>query len=186
MEPNVAERLKDCDYIFLAADTMRARLLFNAIVHQYLIPGVQVGAKVITDPQSGDVTDVYAVSRPVTPMAGCLVCSGLVNRAKLQAEAISEAERRQQAYVDDPDIVSPSVITLNALACAQATNEFMFYMTGMASSDASPSYVRFQAATGRVWYDKPRASPSCIECGQIARSRVAMGDARRLPTKSRS
>ena len=24
----------DCDYLFLAADTMRARLLFNAVVHQ--------------------------------------------------------------------------------------------------------------------------------------------------------
>ena len=39
----------DCDYLFLAADTMRARLLFNAIVHQYLVPGVQVGAKVHED-----------------------------------------------------------------------------------------------------------------------------------------
>jgi molybdopterin/thiamine biosynthesis adenylyltransferase len=42
---NVAMSLIDCDYLFLAADSMQARLVFNATVHQYLIPGVQVGAK---------------------------------------------------------------------------------------------------------------------------------------------
>src|SRR5579863_316539 len=35
--PNVRE-LCTCDFIFLAADEMIARLVFNAIVHQYLIP----------------------------------------------------------------------------------------------------------------------------------------------------
>lgn len=39
-------RLVDCDFLFLAADTMQARLVFNALVHQYCIPGVQMGAKV--------------------------------------------------------------------------------------------------------------------------------------------
>ena len=34
VEPEVPKHLIDCDYIFLAANTMRARLLFNAIVHQ--------------------------------------------------------------------------------------------------------------------------------------------------------
>ena len=43
---DIAPKFVDCDYLFLAADTMRVRLLFNAVVHRYLIPGVQVGAKV--------------------------------------------------------------------------------------------------------------------------------------------
>ena len=46
LNEDVAARFTDCDYIFLAADTMAARLLFNAIVHQYGIPGTQVGAKI--------------------------------------------------------------------------------------------------------------------------------------------
>ena len=37
-EPAVAERLIDCDAIFLAADSMQARLVVNTICHQYLIP----------------------------------------------------------------------------------------------------------------------------------------------------
>ena len=65
LEADIAARFTDCDYLFLAADTMRARLLFNAIVHQYLIPGVQVGAKVQVDRKTGEITDVFSVVRPL-------------------------------------------------------------------------------------------------------------------------
>jgi tRNA A37 threonylcarbamoyladenosine dehydratase len=86
LEADVAARFVDCDYLFLAADTMRARLLFNAIVHQYLIPGVQVGAKVRVDPATGEVLDVYSVVRPVTSETGCLLCNKLIDSAKLREE----------------------------------------------------------------------------------------------------
>jgi hypothetical protein len=62
---------------------MRGRLLFNAIVHQYLIPGVQVGAKVRVDPKSGEVLDTYSVVRPVTSESGCLLCNRLINSRPL-------------------------------------------------------------------------------------------------------
>lgn len=184
VEPDVPGHLTDCDYIFLAADTMRARLLFNAIVHQYLIPGVQIGAKVMSD-DNGAVCDIYAVTRPVTPESGCLLCNGLVNPAKLQEEALSDDERREQRYVDDPDVIAPSVITLNALASAQAANDFIFYMTGLAADDPALDYMRFQPSRREVWWDKPRASSDCVDCGQSERSRFAKGDDRRLPVKYR-
>jgi hypothetical protein len=71
-DPAIAERLTDCDFLFLAADSMRARLVFNALVHQYLIPGAQVGAKVTVDKKTGQVVDVFSVYRPVFPGSGCL------------------------------------------------------------------------------------------------------------------
>lgn len=184
VEPHVPGHLTDCDYIFLAADTMRARLLFNAIVHQYLIPGVQIGAKVMSD-DNGAVCDIYAVTRPVMPESGCLLCNGLVNPAKLQEEALSDEERREQRYVDDPDVIAPSVITLNALASAQAANDFMFYMTGLAMDDTALDYMRFRPSRREVWWDRPRASRDCVDCSQSERSRFAKGDGRRLPVKYR-
>ena len=184
MEPNVPEHLTDCDYLFLAADTMRARLLFNAIVHQYLIPGVQIGAKVRSD-NTGAVCDVYAVTRPITPESGCLWCNGLINSTKLQEESLSDEERRAQRYVDEPEIVAPSVITLNALASAQAANDFMFYMTGLAADDATPDYMRFRPSRREVCWDKPRSDTDCVECGQSELGRFARGDGLRLPVKHR-
>ena len=71
LDEDVAARFTDCDFLFLAADTMSARLLFNAIVHQYGIPGIQVGAK-IPVAEDGTVGNVFCVSRMVTPEQGCL------------------------------------------------------------------------------------------------------------------
>ena len=47
----------DCDYLFLAADSMQARLVLNALVHQYLIPGAPLDAKVTVDSETGDILD---------------------------------------------------------------------------------------------------------------------------------
>ncbi len=182
VEPDVVEHLKDCDYIFLAADTMRARRIFNAIVHQYLIPGVQIGAKVNSD-KTGTVGDVYAVTRPVTPESGCLLCSRFINPAKLQEELSSEEERRVQRYVNDEDVVAPSVITLNALASAQAANDFLFYMTGLTKENASLSYMYFRPLHREVSWDQPPARNDCLDCGRSERSRFARGGGKSLPVK---
>lgn len=180
--PHAAAALVDCDFIFLAADTMKARSVFNAIVHQYLIPGVQAGAKVIPD-GAGNVADVYAVTRLVMPEAGCLQCSGFINATKLQEESMSADERRDQRYVEDNDVVAPSVITLNASAAAQAANDFLFYMTGLAAHDASLDYVRYRPVRRGTWQDKPLRKVDCLDCGRHGRSRLGRGDGVRLPVK---
>lgn len=183
VEPEVVEHLKDCDYMFLAADTMRARNLFNSLVHQYLIPGVQVGTKIRND-DAGRVNDVYAVTRPVTPEAGCLRCSKFINPSKLQEESLSDEEEAAQRYVDDPKIVAPSVITLNALSAAQAANDFLFYMTGLSScSDTLRKYMYFRPRKREVSWDQPTVRPDCIDCGRIRRGRFAKGDSGSLPVK---
>ena len=185
LQPYVVTKFLDCDYLFLAADTMRARLLFNAIVHQYLIPGVQIGAKVQVDPANGDVLDAFSVVRPVTPESGCLLCNKLINSAKLQDESISDQERKRQRYVDEPEIVSPSVITMNATAASQAANDFMFYMTGLRDPAAPVTYMRLMPRDRAVWFDEPQKSENCTECGCTSKSRLARGDSRRLPVIER-
>ena len=105
----IALLLKDCDFIFLCADSAQCRLVFNALVHQYLIPGAQVGSKVPVDRKTREVGDIFIAARPVFPMAGggCLRCNNLIPPAQLQREAITLEERRRQAYVDDPEVVAP-------------------------------------------------------------------------------
>lgn len=174
-DQDVALRLLDCDYIFLAADTMMARLIFNQIIHQYYIPGVQVGSKISTDKSSGAVTNVFSAVRPVTPEHGCLWCNQLINPAKLQEELQTSQERRAQRYVDEPEVVAPSVITLNAVGAAHAANDFLFYMTGLAADDGHTGYLRDMPVTRKVWFDEPRKDAECPECGKISRSRLARG-----------
>lgn len=175
-ESQAPAHIMDCDYLFLAADSMWARQIFNSIVHQYLIPGVQIGAKVSNE-------QVFTVTRPVTPEQGCLSCSSLIDPVKLSEETTPEIDRRRWQYVDDPEVVAPSVIALNALPSAQAVNDFMFYMTGLMEKDTSLDYMRFQPKTREVCMDKPVKIANCLACSLSGRSRFARGDSQRLPVK---
>ena len=182
LEAEVAKRFTDCDYLFLAADTMSARLLFNAIVHQYGIPGVQVGAKVPVN-DAGEVGDVFCVARYVKSGSDCLWCNGLINAAKLQDEAVSDETRRGYAYVADPGVTAPSVVTLNAIACAHAADDYLFYVTGLKFEDAENHWFRWNSRKGTAGYDGPRRDEFCLECSQSDDSRLGRGDFFPLPTR---
>jgi len=183
VEETAAKALVDCDYIFLAADSMQARLVFNAIVHQFCIPGVEVGAKVPLDRETGAVLEPFSVVRPVWPNEGCLWCNELISPSRLQEEAISEQERRRQKYVDDPEVVAPSVITLNAVAAAHAVNDYLFNVTGLLRPGTGLQYSRFLPRTAEVWHDIPRRDDNCRECSASPNGRLSRGETRPLPTK---
>jgi hypothetical protein len=181
MDPDVIGRLLDCDFVFLATDTMQSRHLFNQLVHQHLIPGAQIGAKIPVS-EEGAVGDVRVVVRPVMPDAGCLWCGGAISPAQLNREVLSLDERQRQRYVDDPNIHEPSVITLNALGASQAVNDFLFMFTGLHEQNTRLR-GRFQWARRREWEDvNDKPDPLCRHCARGAMSVYARGDGRRLPT----
>ena len=182
LEEDVAARFTDCDFLFLAADTMSARLLFNAIVHQYGIPGIQVGAK-IPVAEDGTVGNVFCVSRMVTPEQGCLWCNGLINPGRLQDEAVPDSARRGYAYVNDPAVAAPSVVTMNAIACAHAADEFLFHLMGLKHDDAETGWFRWNSRRAVAGYDMPRRDVGCVECSRTGDSRLGKGDNGTLPTK---
>lgn len=183
LDPEVARAFLACDYLFLAADSMSARLLYNAMTQQYLIPGAQVGSKIEVD-ATGKVLRAFSVVRPVNHDGGCLWCNGLIPPGRLQLEATPEVQRKAQQYVDDDSVVVPSVITLNAVGASLATNEFLFVVTGLAEPKRTAAdYFRVDALKGEVFRDEPTNDPDCPECGTRSSSRRAKGDGADLPTR---
>lgn len=175
-DPGVIDKLIDCDYIFLAADSMQARLAVNALVHQYLIPGVQLGAKVDVNEQTGVVRDVFAVVRHLVPGESCLWCNQLINPTRLAEEAASPEQRRAQRYV--PEVHAPSVITLNAVATSHAVNDYLFSVIGLAD-DLPVRWHKFRPTTDKVITQVPRHEPACSECA----GRLGLGLLGRLPVR---
>ena len=174
-DADVTRQLIDCDYMFLAADSHTARAVFNQLVHQYLIPGVQIGSKIEFAPD-GQLRGVYSVVRPVTPDAGCLWCNELISAARITDESLPDHIREAQRYVPAEDAPAPSVGTLNALGVAQATNHFMLAVTRLLrESSAGGDYRRFDALTERQLTEIPRKDPDCIECGLGTNSIRARG-----------
>jgi hypothetical protein len=179
---SVARQFRNCDFLFLAADTSGARLVFNAIVQQYYIPGIQVGAKVHADRDSGALLDVFSVMRWVLPGHGCLWCGGLISPHRLAWEAKTDAEREAQRY--GTEVANPSVITLNAVAVGHAVNEFLFAILGLrANPDTSIGGYMWHHLSQRSTIDGVSAAVDCTECSDEANSRFGRGDAVSLPTE---
>jgi ThiF family protein len=179
---HAARQFLGCDYVFLAADTAQARLVFNAIVHQYFIPGIQIGSKIVANAADGTVANAFSVVRRVWPGFGCLWCSGLISPDRLAWEAKSETEQRDQRYgTEEPN---PSVITLNAVGAAHAVNEFLFSVLTLRQPEVDPWWARtYDHVHNRISNDHMRPDPRCPECSDLSSSRFGTGDALRLPTQ---
>lgn len=183
LDEPTARLLIDADFLFLATDSIQSRLVFNALVHQYLIPGIQIGAKVQS--VGGYIGDITAVTRPVLPYAGggCLDCGELIPPARLQEEALSERERHQQRYIDDDSVSEPSVITLNAMAAARAVNDMMMMATGLFCEDVTLLHLMEFVRERQLSVVESRFNAACLDCGCGAKSRRARGDRARLPCR---
>lgn len=177
-----ARLLIDCDYLFLAADSHVARSVYNALVHQYLIPGVQIGSKVEIQPD-GKIAGIYSVVRPVTPDHGCLWCNQLIKPARVNDELLPDTVRDAQRYLPADDAPAPSIGTLNAIGVAQATNHFMLSVTGLlTASDVAGDFRRFESRSERTITTIPRKAHTCTDCSTTEPSGLARGDNHQLPT----
>jgi len=174
---SVARVLTGCDYLFLAADSMRARLVVNAIVHQYLIPGVQMGSKIRAD-SNGKLLEVLSVNRPLRPGKSCLWCNQFIDPTQLAREAKSDEERRDQAY--GVEEANPSVISLNAVAASSAVNDFLLDYLNLRVDSGELTFQHFHHLQNRLAMVKPREDRACPECSQDG-PRFGRGDSIPLP-----
>lgn len=184
VEPESARELIDCDYIFLAADGHLARMLVNAVAHQFLIPAVQIGTRIDVDPETGAVGDIRTNVRQILPGGGCLRCNKLISPARLQQESTDHRERERNRYVDE--VRAPSVITFNTWAASQAATDFMLMLAELIDPTAPTDYIRFRSRLRKVEPVKPIASKAdCKDCGTTPQSRRARGQGAELPLPER-
>ena len=180
---DVADKLVDCDFIFLCADTMRARLVVNAIVNQHFIPAVQVGSKILLAKEGGTLEQLYSVVRHMRPGGGCLVCNGLISGHRLAIEEKSDEDWRAQNYgVESPN---PSVITLNGIGASRATNDFLMDFVGTDVVRPAAAYFMYDVFKGAWFKTNLRHDKDCSECSGDAESRFARGSGVRLPCRQR-
>jgi hypothetical protein len=184
---NTAVLITDCDFVFLAADTMLARDVVNQVAYQFLIPTAQVGSKVVADAATGQVHDIFSVVRMLGHRPGCLRCNGLIDPRRLGEESIGNPEQvRNQRYIDEPAVHAPSVITLNAVGGGWAADQFMQYLVGLHTLPADFQVLRTGFADhspAPVTLQEPNVDPGCHVCGPGRWSAFARGDQHELPTR---
>jgi molybdopterin/thiamine biosynthesis adenylyltransferase len=182
MGQDVADELTNADFIFCATDTMTSRMMINGIAHQYMIPAIQLGAKVPVDAE-GTVGIIHLPVRPITVDGGCLDCAGVITQRLLHQESLLPDERRRHRYVDDPDVEAPSVITLNTEVAGRAVTDFLFIVCGLHDPSTRLCHQMYEPRERALMPIAFSADPGCSCCSTAEHSRFALGDARRLPTK---
>jgi len=183
----VAEAFLDCDFLFLATDTARARLVFNAVTHQFLIPGIQIGAKIETT-SDGVVDEIYVAVRPVFPPHGCLDCAGLIDPFRIHQEQLTPEERRAQNYIGAPgvaEITDPSVISLNGIGASHAVTTMLLTAVGLARPESIEHRLLFPA-DGNSFAVPVVPRDSCLFCSNSEASLLARGGTRALPVRPES
>jgi hypothetical protein len=175
-----AQRFLGCDFLFLAADSMRARLLFNALVQQYYIPGIQIGTKIKPRRDTTSLEDAFSAERWVLPSCNCLWCSGMISPHLLAVEMKTTAERKAQNY--GTHVPNPSVITMNAVGASLAANDFMMSFLGLHNEGTYAHSRRVKHVARKVVDEIYPPDRECSECSGCAESRLGMGDAVSLPT----
>jgi hypothetical protein len=185
IEPKAAKELNDCDFVFLAADTHRARRLVNAVAYQYLVPVYDLGTRVEVDKDSGRVEEIRSNLRLTLPEKGCMRCNKLISGSKLQDELLSPTERERNRYVDE--IPAPSVITFNSLAASQATTDFLLMTVELMQPASHTDYLLFRQRLRRhEQVVALRNQAACRDCGTGPQSRRARGDGDDLPLPQRN
>lgn len=180
---DVADKLADCDYIFLCADTMRARLVVNAVVNQHFVPAVQVGSKILVGDKSKRIEQFYSVVRQMRPGGGCLLCNGFISPHRLAIEEKSDADWRAQNYgTGSPN---PSVITLNGIGSSRSTHDFLLDFVASDLERPSAAYYMYDVFKGTWLRTNLRSDADCPECSTDAESRFAKGMKVPLPCRQR-
>jgi molybdopterin/thiamine biosynthesis adenylyltransferase len=182
-DSRVAARVAEVDFIFLCTDTIASRLVANSIAQAHLIPMVQIGAKI--DRPNGRISSIYVAVRPTFPRHGCLACAGMIDPVSLRLEGATGEERAAQNYLNLPEVIDPSVITLNSIAASAATNLMLMSVTGLAQS-GNGAHRLFDARSGSWLSLEPQRDSACLWCGENGRSRFARGDEARLPVQPSS
>lgn len=178
---DTAACLLDADFLLLATDTATARLVANALAQSFLIPLVQIGAKVECR-DDGTIEQIYTAVRPVLPQRGCLSCAGLIDPIALQREASSPQERADQDYLGGEEVIDPSVITLNAAAAGGALNVLLMSVIGQASESLVEHRITL-TREGTSLVTQVHNDPTCRWCGDGQTSRYARADLALLPCR---
>jgi molybdopterin/thiamine biosynthesis adenylyltransferase len=172
-----AQTILEADFIFLATDTILARWAFNLICHQYLIPGIQVGAKVTNI--GDEVATVHVMTRTVAFAGGCLDCMGVIPADALADEQLTDDERKAQRYIDtgdDEQVVDPSVITLNSVAASLAMTDFLFMFTGLHRASVTMDQLVYHPLERSLRHRDALRRPGCPTCDPNTLSSFARGD----------
>lgn len=176
VDPAVAARLTEADFIFCCTDSMASRALINQLAYQYLIPTIDMGVAIRV--VGGHVASVTGRVQMLAPGLGCLVCGDGLDGDQVRWEMMSAAQRRADPYFENASVPQPAVMPLNGVVTSAAVAMFLSAFT---SYPGEARMLHYDGIRGSV---RPQLMPcrhDCIVCGP--EGALARGSSWSLPVR---
>jgi hypothetical protein len=93
------------------------------------------------------------------------------------------ASQEAQRYIENEDVVEPSVITLNVLSASQAINDFLMMFTGLYAERMPISHILHDLLQRERFTSEVQNDNDCLHCSNHKRSSFAKGDRATLPCR---
>jgi molybdopterin/thiamine biosynthesis adenylyltransferase len=180
VETSAARALLDRDVILLCTDDHWGRSIVDQIVHQFLIPAINLGVQVSSGHGViGNAAGAVDVLRPDQP---CLWCKQFLSGNRIAAESMPNADRasrKREGYVHDIDTLTPSVVSLTTTVAGMATTLFLQLLTDFMGDRGDVSRLNWDILEGTV----RRGTTTVLQGCQCTRHK-GFGDLHALPTVS--
>lgn len=158
-DPLADDLLATADIVFGCADNDGARLILNQLAKGYNLPYFDLGSAIEVD--EGEIRNVGGRIAYVGPEGPCLNCMGEVDRTEARFFLSSDEEQEsdiERGYVDEEDLIAPSVVSLNGAVASLAVNAFVLHVTGIDPPEPLVYYYASEPGPGGQ-----RLSPRAVE-----------------------
>lgn len=180
LDPGIARRLLEADFIFCCTDSHGSRNLLNQLAYQYLIPCIDMGVAI--QAENGRVIDIGGRAQMLAPTLGCLTCQKALDPNEVRQELLNEVHRRADPYFSQGSgVKQPAVISINSTAVSLAMTMFLGAVTGIPVRSRLQFY---DAMNGKVSSARLSPEPHCITCSD--EGALAQGDAPDWPLPART
>lgn len=175
---DAAASLLDRDVIFLCTDEHWGRSIVNQIAYQYLIPTINLGARI--KPGDDILTAGVGTVDILRPDKACLWCKQFLNAGRIYAESIPRSKReslKREGYVEDIDTNTPSVVSVTTAVSGIAVTAYLQLLTDFMGLAGDISRLNYNIMDGTVQRGTTSILPNCI-CRKVR----GFGNLKSLPT----
>jgi len=163
-DQKVAKHLRDCDVIFGCTDKQAPRGILMQLSVRYLIPCIDVAAKVHSEKQV--IRGIWGRVTTVMPGEACLFCRGTIDPEKIRAESLPPEQRDMEVaagYITEIATNEPAVVMFTTAVASQAVSELLHRLTGFMGEHRLSSEVLlfFHESRTRTNRQNPRADCLC-------------------------
>jgi hypothetical protein len=175
---SAAATLLDCHVIFLCTDEHWGRSIVNQIAYQYLIPTINLGARITAT--EGTISSAVGTVDMLRPDMPCLWCSQFLRADRIAAESMPQRAREtleQEGYVEGIDSAAPSVVSITTAVSGMAVSLFLQLVTDFMGPGGEIARLNYNVMDSTVRRGRAMLSSQCV-CRQVR----GFGDLKRLHT----